>query len=492
VSTAAAIQKGLHVALRRAHLSDDRELAGRVRDDGRRLVFLLNGLLQTSRLYRADNSVFEKPARETSQLLRDLVGLLGAIHLVCVEDQVYVNDVRLRLGQGEQEVVDHLIEELARHDVGGVSFHAPLDVNQIKALVRAVADPPAEGSLRRAALASRIGPGGSVQLAGRYRFRVQGEAAQVKRDHSQILGQAADVLLEAVANLAAHRLPNPLPVRRAVIDLVDSLRDYPGRGAAEPFMRHALGAPEQHLLSVTSLSILLGQTLGLPEGALSDLGVAAMLHDVGYAVTGEKHRHGTAGARLLLTQRGFHEAKVRRLLVVLEHHLDYEAEGSEDGPPSLFARILRIADDYDWLVAPRSESAAPVAPPVAQAMLWAACGTCYDPDLMALFVQTMGLYPPGSLIEVSDGRRAVSVSGARGRDRYGLPVVQFLTDTGAAEEGGVVDLFEQRNHLRPRRVLNAATQAVDVTAVLVSAFAAEFLQAGAAEPERGVHPPDPS
>jgi HD-GYP domain-containing protein (c-di-GMP phosphodiesterase class II) len=471
VSTAHAIQKDLQVALRRANLADDRELAGRVRDDGRRFVFLLNGLLQTSRLYRADNNVFEKPAGETSHLLEDLLALLGAVHLVCVEDQIYVNDVRLRLSQAEQEVVDHLIEELARHDVGGISFHAPLDLSQIKLLVRAVADAPAEGSLRRAALASRIGGGGSVQLSGRYRFRVQGEEAQAKRDHSQILGEAGDVLLEAVANLAAQRLPNPLPVRRAVIDLVDSVRENPGRGAAEPFMRHALGSPEQHLLSVTSVSILLGQTLGLPAGALSDLGVAAMLHDVGYAVTAEKDRHGTAGARMLLAQRGFHEAKVRRLLVALEHHLD-DTEASDVSRPSLFARILRIADDYDWLVAPRNDSDPPVPPPVAQAMLWAARGTYYDPDLLALFVQTMGLYPAGSLIEVSGGRRAVSVSSGRGREQYGLPVVQLLDDAGTALDDGLVDLFEQRDHLRPRRVLNAGTLDVDIPAALASAFAA--------------------
>ena len=46
------MQHDLHRALQRARQADDRELAGRVRDEGHRLVFLLNGLIRMSRLYR--------------------------------------------------------------------------------------------------------------------------------------------------------------------------------------------------------------------------------------------------------------------------------------------------------------------------------------------------------------------------------------------------------------------------------------------------------
>jgi len=49
VSDIHVVQRGLQKALLRAGLADDRELAGRVRDEGRRMLFLLNGLIRSSR-----------------------------------------------------------------------------------------------------------------------------------------------------------------------------------------------------------------------------------------------------------------------------------------------------------------------------------------------------------------------------------------------------------------------------------------------------------
>src|SRR5262245_14137988 len=96
-------------ALQRASQADDRELAIRVREEGRRFVFLLNGLVQSSRLYSPDNAALEPPSLECATVLAGLVKALGAVHLVCVEDQVYLNDLRLRVRLLEQSVLDHVI-----------------------------------------------------------------------------------------------------------------------------------------------------------------------------------------------------------------------------------------------------------------------------------------------------------------------------------------------------------------------------------------------
>ena len=456
------MQRSLEKALSRALQADDRELAGRVRDEGQRMLFLLNGLIRTCRLYTSDNAAFEGPSAEVSRLLTGLLQLLGAVHVVCVEDQVYINDVRLRVRPNDQDVLTNLIEEMGRHDVGGVSFHMPLDPSMVRDLARALSDPVADPAAPRLALARRLAPTVPlVELTGRYRFRLKGEQAPVRREFGEILRQGTAVAREAFANLALGRLPNPLPVRRAVIDLVDSLREDAGRAAAAPLRRRGHGVGDQHLLSVSSLAIQLGLRMGLDDAALSDLGVTAMLHDVGYIQKADRDGHATAGARVLLRQRGFHEGKIRRLLAVIEHHESAEAR------PSLFARILRIVDDYDVLTAARPGQ--PQMPPAtAQAAMWAARGTIYDADLLALFVQMMGLYPPGSLLELSDGRLVVSVSGGRDPDRFAWPIVRVVRDSpGAVSDSvGPVDLYEIREKVKPKRVVNPATHSIDVADVL--------------------------
>ena len=169
----------------------------------------------------------------------------------------------------------------------------------------------------------------------------------------------------------------------------------------------------------------------------------------------------------LLRQRGFHEGKVRRLRAVLEHHRPFAGTR-----PSLFGRILSIADDYDILTA--SFPGHPgLPPPVAQGAMWAARGKTYDPDLLAAFVQVMGAYPPGSLLELSDGRWAVVTSGGRDRERFVWPRVRIVREADGREAPGKEqeDLFERRQELRPKRVLNPVTIGVEIGPLVERAFA---------------------
>lgn len=460
------MQRGLEKALRRAYLADDRELMGRVRDEGHRLVFLLNGLVRTSRLYSVENDALDAPAQDFATVLKGLLDLLGAVHLVSVEDHVFVNDVRLRVRPQEQAVVEAFAAELLRHQVGGLSFHAPLGTAAVKLVARALGTPA--GDPPRSALAHRLQPVRDIEVFGRYRFRVSGERAAVVRSHDEVARQAVAIAREAVAGLGAGRLPNPLPVRRTVVDMVDALPGNEDRAAAAPLRRTGGNVGERHLVSVCHLALLVGRGLGLPEASLADLGVAAMLHDVGYVAGDGRTTHASAGLRLLLRQRGFHEGKIRRLRVVLEHHL--AAYGPGDAP-SIFARILRIADDYDVLTAPRGGQPG-LPPPMAQGAMWAARGSIYDADLLALFVQTLGLYPPGSLLELSDGRWVVSISGGRDEGRFAWPLARVVRGSDGSMCSGKepLDLAETRDRCRPKRVLNPATLGFDVSAALDVAF----------------------
>jgi len=243
-----AMQRSLQRAVARASLADDRDLAGRIRDDGQRLVFLLNGL----------------------------VGLLGAAHVVAVEDQIYVNEIRVRMKKLEQELLDQLVAELGRHEAGGLSFHAPLEPEDLKALARALAGHAGEAGHGRSALAARLAGLPGVEVGGKYRFRLKGEKPSTRQDAAEVLRRGASVVEDTLARLAAGRLPHPLLVRRVVIDLVDALDADSRRAATVALRQGETGPGTQHLLAVSRLALRLGRALELPDAALSDLGVAAM------------------------------------------------------------------------------------------------------------------------------------------------------------------------------------------------------------------------
>ncbi len=479
MSDAAEIQTHLRGALQRASRAADAEVANRIREEGRRLVFLLTGLVKATRVYNPDNAALGGPSKELATIIDGLVHLLGSVQFVLVDDQIYMNDVRIRIRPAEQPVIEAFTAELAKHKVGGLFLHSKLDSVQVRAVAALLASPP-EGMNPRLGLAERLAAVGDVQVSGQWRFRIGGaggvDTSGIQRGLDDIVVSADSVLVDTVASVGANRILSSLPVRRVVIEIVEALKRDHVAAAAIPLRFRSMSVAERHLVSVAGLSILIGRALGLDDATLADLGVAAILHDVGYAQTPDRDRHAEAGARLLMRQRGFHEAKIRRFLAVLEHHRPLfvrdPAVDQDTSPPTLFARILHVANDYDVLVAPRPRQVPPLPPPQALAVIWGGRGRSYDPVLVALLARTIGRYPPGTLLELTDWRWAVSVSGARDKERFATPVVRVVRDPEGVRLDGAqeLDLWTKRAHLQVRRVVDPALSGLDVSLALDLAF----------------------
>jgi hypothetical protein len=158
-----------------------------------------------------------------------------------------------------------------------------------------------------------------------------------------------------------------------------------------------------------------------------------MFHDVGYAAregadpkTGDPgyappfERHAAAGARMLLRQRGFHQAKIARALSTLEHHRDYM---DFRGRPMLYSRILRIAEDYSNLT---RRTGGKMSPRDALSRMASLSGTAYDPVLLQILINRLGAYPPGTLLELQGGYIVVSRSLVRSPETFDRPIARLV------------------------------------------------------------------
>jgi len=453
-------QERLGKALDRARAGEDRALATAVREDGERFVRVFFGLLRMLRLHDLDNEAFEKPIKEFVDTTEMLCHLLGAVNIVSVEEQVYINDIRIRFDE-RAESGRLMGAELMRHRIGGLIIHQPLSEDNVRDMVKIFAQEP-DPDTPRTAISNALTECGidGMELFGVFRFRVTGEdkvdytAEEFRHSEEEVVAivdRGADLVEEGLDNLGANRMPNPLPLRRVVTEIIEG-----GVGAEglwdEPGTANQFGA---HVVRVSRFAMVIGNAMGLSDEALQDLGVAALFHDMGYgaregavaaqdgqeAVEGYAppfERHAAAGARLLLRQRGFHPAKIQRILSTLEHHDDFE---SDQGRPSLFSRILRIVEDFDNLI--RSNGGGLTSGDALCRMV-PHSGTRYDPDLLQVFVNAMGKYPPGTMMLLSDGSIAVSIGICRGPETFEKPVVRVVrTAAGDAPETDmVIDLAQ--------------------------------------------------
>lgn len=446
-------QSQLGKAIETVRAGEDRALAQQVRELGEHFGRMLNALLRLTSIHSPENHAFDQPTTEVERSMARLYDLLGPLRLVCVEGQVYLNDIRVRFDE-RFAVVTELAEHLARHGSGGLTFQAPLADPQIRRLIPTLSGPPGAPD-PRPALQARLNEQGlaGVLVLGFFRLKMAGEvvhqASEV--DVKKSISRAKSLVTNAWDNLAAGRVPNPLPLRKVVNELVDAATAGDLLSSDQDMVEFGASPYADHVRRVATLAVIIGLEIGLPASSVADLGVAAMFHDVGYASRDEAGQppgftdHPLEGLRILLRQRGFHAAKVRRLLAVAHHHRPFHSPGA---PPVLYGRILRIADDFETLTRPR-EGRSLLSPAEALRRMAAASGTAYDPVLLQAFINRLGRYPPGTVLRLQDGRLVVSTSGARSPELFERPMCRVVLEVDGrppaqmypldlAEEGHVV------------------------------------------------------
>jgi hypothetical protein len=436
VDELSSAQARLARAVARARAGEDRELTLKVRQAGEGLAGVLARLLRLIRLHEADNRAFDVLLEELSGAVGHLVDLLGSVNLVTVEDQIYVNDVRVRV---ELMVgVKDLDSDLARHDAGGLTFHAREPAEALRPIVHGFAAEPAKVGPRRA-LQTALHAAGlrTVDVAPRLRFLDRGEV------HAEVgpvdaLRRVVRLMQQTYDEAAQGRPINVLALRRSVARILEVGPETPG-------LWEALGggAPHAwHAAAAAMVSLLIGKTAGLRTGLLHDLGLAALVHDIGYAfipadvARGMEGliRHPGEGARILLRQRGFHVAKLRRLRAVLDHHRDH---AEPRGHPSAVGEVLRLAEDYTTMLRVFRRR---ISPADALGAMWQAAGSYYHPELTQAMVNALGRNPPGTLLELDDGRVARCVSPVRSPETFAAPLVRIFDHRTGKLAGDRIDL----------------------------------------------------
>lgn len=181
----------------------------------------------------------------------------------------------------------------------------------------------------------------------------------------------------------------------------------------------------EHALNVCTLSLLIGRQLGLEVEGLLELGRGALFHDVGYralpmnvrfSAVGMKiqsdpelgQRHPEVGRQLMAS---FPDTSPAVLEMIGRHHERLDGSGFPHGMKadglSLSTKIVMVADYYDELCnAPDPQTS--LTPHAALSRLFRHVvmkreSSRFCPEVVQALVQAIGVYPPGSLVELTDG-----------------------------------------------------------------------------------------
>lgn len=182
----------------------------------------------------------------------------------------------------------------------------------------------------------------------------------------------------------------------------------------------------EHCINVSILSAAFGKHLGLLEGEIRTVALCGLLHDVGKmriddeilnkpgALTPEEFavmkNHTTFGRDVLAALPRLAHAAVD---VAYSHHERMDGKGYPRGLAGhqipLFAKIVGLVDTYDAITSSRVYDKGRASMEALQ-IIHRNKGAQFDAGLAVEFIRMIGVYPPGSIVEMTNGEVGIVVA----------------------------------------------------------------------------------
>lgn len=226
----------------------------------------------------------------------------------------------------------------------------------------------------------------------------------------------------------------------------------------------------ENAINSTVLSILIAQNMGFPRHKTTVLAAGALLHDIGMLrVPAEILAKTDALTPSELQQIKTHPVHSYRIvtkeiklaeeigLTALQHQERWDGQGYPKALKGkdimVYSRIVAVADAFEAMVSERPYRDSMIGYTAMRTIL-SDNGRRFDPEILKVFIKSLGIYPIGSIVLLSDasiGRVTENHADAPLRPKIRI-MIDSLGKTHLQDEGAVVDLMDDRSIFIARAV----------------------------------------
>ena len=443
-----------------------------LRQSGRALLVSIHGAQRALKLYPLENATVQRALDELYATAMSVLQLEGFIEVRLTGDFIFINQTRLRLGLDNFAAFSGFVGLMRSCGIGLLRVDDGVTRREWQAWLNALGTLPTdvESEERLDILRQRMQQADIVRLTvdtvgEQPDAAAEGDEAleRAKRTYAQGVSVARDV----VQGVRMGRTPSTRRLKRAIQLIVDQVMENELSITGLTTLREYDEYTFTHSVNVTIFVVTLGKRLGLERMQLYDLGLAALLHDIGKARLdiqllnkagslddAEWHRmqaHPWLGTLTLFRMREGEELPYRAILAAHEHHMKVDMSGYPRAIRprrlGLFTRLVSVADGYDAATTRRVYQNEPLEPDAVLREMWLNPGRGYDPTLVKALINLLGIYPVGTCVILDTFEVAVVAGSSPDPEQLHRPVVRLaVTALGARvpAPGELVDLSAAR------------------------------------------------
>ncbi|MFI5235263.1 MAG: HD-GYP domain-containing protein [Gemmatimonadales bacterium] len=444
-----------------------------LRQGGRGLLLLFYSAHRALKLYPVENATVQRALDELQAATAALLASEHEIEIRLAGDFIFVNSTRLRLELDNYASFSSILSTFREYEIGAIRIEEELARKEwlafLSLLLSLSGKTPAAGQSKFNELRGRLEGAGVVRI---HLEPVQESSDQISDSEGQrqaakrTYSQGVAVTREVMTGARLGRAPSVKKMKRAVQAVVDQVLNNETSLVGLTTLRDYDEYTFTHSVNVCIFSVAIGKRLGFSKQQLYDLGLAALLHDIGKArvplevlnkaggLNEDEWRimqsHPWLGVLTLFGLRGYGEIPYRAVTVAAEHHMKTDLSGYprviRSREQGTFSRLVAVADGFDAATSRRSYQTVPIQPNQVLKEMWENPRRGYDRVMVKALINLLGVYPVGTVV-VLDTLEVGVVAGANPDPTLlNRPIVRLALDADGGiypAPGQQVDLGER-------------------------------------------------
>lgn len=392
---------------------------------GNNLVTKFHVLMKISQIYDSKNVALHQFIQESLQTINHWIKREGILSLKIVKDDLFLNEQRLRYSVEGFTSFKFLLTQWKKRLIGEVIFKEPVDERILREFIYTLMSLE-EGHEGNAQLFTEglMDRGiGSVEVNPLEIFEGEEGAVTLHReDHREVAKkvffETVGTIKEVINHIKGKQYADVRKLKRLAQKSVHLVMEDESILLGMSTIKNYDEYTFNHSVNVSIYSLAIGKRLGFSRKTLTELGITALLHDIGKSKITKgvlnkpsslddeewnlMKRHPLMGVEIVLNLKQLGEINPKMVIGLFEHHLKNDLSGYpklfRKKEVALFGRIIQIADSYDAMTTPRIYKKIPYTPEQALGIMVRERVVHFDPILLKIFIGLVGIYPIGSLV----------------------------------------------------------------------------------------------
>ena len=423
--------------------------------------------LRTAQIYEPNNLTFIEHTHSLFSLLDNILFREGGALFQFQENTLFFNNNRIKFDLASYSHFKFLADEFREKNIGTIRFEPGLDEKELTEFIVLLASIKEEKEGTFEHLNKELEYKGIshifLEKIHPYDVATRMKAKKVKQAAKTVFFKSMSHLKESFDTEKKNNKIQVKTTRRLIQAIVNLISQDESFMIGMTNIKNYDEYTVNHSTNVAVLSVCFGRRLGLEKEELTELGLSAFFHDVGKLdipkeILDKKdklseeereliEKHTFQGVEKLLSLRESSYLPVKALYVALEHHLWANLSGYpkywKRDKISLFSKIVKICDFFDSVTTERPYRDYALTRDQALGLMLEKSGTEFDPVLLKVFANMVGVYPIGSLVALDTQELAIVMEANPEITLMLRPRVKLITDMkGKKIDGEIVNLTE--------------------------------------------------